>query len=300
MTDKRDIIVVFGATGQQGGSVVDFLVQENKWKIRAVTRMSEKTAEKVKQLKSKGVEVIKADQSNLEELKVALKDVYGVFLVTQPNWEISDKEKEVKEGKNVIDVCKLYNIKHLVFSGLDPIKKLNLGYEVHHFETKAEISEYSKKQQIPMTEVRLPAYMNNFDSFWKPKKDDNGNYSFTLPLPEPHKLDLFDVNQFGGIVVEFFKNPKEWIGKTLGIASCSLSVKEMAEIFTKVMGKKVIGVGLKPSDTVKFMGSDLSNMFQYYIDFEGKIRDIKKSFEIYPKLHSFEDFLRHSDKWKQI
>jgi len=161
-------IVVFGATGQQGGSVVDFLIGENKWKIKAVSRMSEKSSEKIKQLTAKGVQVIKADLSNIEEVKVAIKEAYGVFLVTQ-FWG-SGKEKEAQEGKNVVDACKLYNIKHLVFSGLDFVKKLNLSYDVAHFDSKGEISEYAKEQQVPMTEVRLPAYMNNFDGFWKPKK----------------------------------------------------------------------------------------------------------------------------------
>jgi len=74
----------------------------------------------------------------------------------------------------------------------------------------------------------------------------------------------------------------------------------MAETFEKVTGKKTIGIGLKPSDTIKFLGAEMSNMFQYYIDYEGKIRDIKKSHEVYPKLHSFEDFLRNSDHWKHL
>jgi uncharacterized protein YbjT (DUF2867 family) len=35
---SKPIIVVTGATGLQGGSVVKFLVKDGKWAVRAITR----------------------------------------------------------------------------------------------------------------------------------------------------------------------------------------------------------------------------------------------------------------------
>lgn len=56
----RKIITVFGATGAQGGSVVDIFLHDPKlkpdWAVRAVTR--DTTKESAKKLQSQGAEVI--------------------------------------------------------------------------------------------------------------------------------------------------------------------------------------------------------------------------------------------------
>lgn len=57
------LIVVTGATGAQGGSVVDALLKDpSKWKVRAVTRNT--TSDAAKKLAEKGVEVVKCDLGN--------------------------------------------------------------------------------------------------------------------------------------------------------------------------------------------------------------------------------------------
>jgi len=69
-SDKK-LIVVFGATGQQGGGVVHALQASGKYKVRAVTR----NPEKHRQLAD---EVVKADLDRPETLKIAFNGAYGV------------------------------------------------------------------------------------------------------------------------------------------------------------------------------------------------------------------------------
>lgn len=43
---------------------------------------------------------------DLDSLKLALKDAYAIFAVT--NWqEVLNKEKEIQQGKNVADAAKV-------------------------------------------------------------------------------------------------------------------------------------------------------------------------------------------------
>lgn len=57
------LIAVTGATGAQGGSIIDALLKEpSKWKVRAITRNT--SSEAAKKLAAKGVEVVKADLGN--------------------------------------------------------------------------------------------------------------------------------------------------------------------------------------------------------------------------------------------
>lgn len=51
--DSPKIIVVFGATGLQGGSVVKYLKDDDKFKVRAVTRNAD--SDKAKQLAEQGM-----------------------------------------------------------------------------------------------------------------------------------------------------------------------------------------------------------------------------------------------------
>jgi NmrA-like family len=49
---------------------------------------------------------VKADLDDKDSLRLALKDAYAVFAVT--NWqEVLNKEKEIQQGKNVADVAKV-------------------------------------------------------------------------------------------------------------------------------------------------------------------------------------------------
>jgi uncharacterized protein YbjT (DUF2867 family) len=79
-TSAKKIITVFGATGQQGGSVVRSLVQNPSFHVRAITRNP--ASDKAKQLEALGVEVIKANGFNKDELATAFNGAYGAFVNT--------------------------------------------------------------------------------------------------------------------------------------------------------------------------------------------------------------------------
>lgn len=72
-------VVVFGSTGAQGGSVVDHLIASNKeYRIKGVTR--DPTKSSGQNLQSLGVEAIKADLKNVDEISSAIKGADVVFV----------------------------------------------------------------------------------------------------------------------------------------------------------------------------------------------------------------------------
>ena len=60
------IIAVTGATGGQGGSVVNILLKRGEWKVRAITRNVE--SKSAKALAARGAEVVTADLDDEESL----------------------------------------------------------------------------------------------------------------------------------------------------------------------------------------------------------------------------------------
>ena len=65
---SQKTIAVLGATGVQGGSVVQALLKDKSWKIRGITRDTSKDAAKA--LEKQGVEVVSA---NIDDEKSLLK-----------------------------------------------------------------------------------------------------------------------------------------------------------------------------------------------------------------------------------
>ena len=86
------IITVFGATGTQGGSVVDSLLHNKSgaFKIRGITRNSD--SEKARELQFKGVEVVQADGLIKEQLVAAFQDSWAVFANTNSDDPVSAPE----------------------------------------------------------------------------------------------------------------------------------------------------------------------------------------------------------------
>ena len=78
----RKTIVVCGATGKQGGAVVDALLHRGvqQLAVRAMVR-NDKSA-KAEALERKGVEVVAANYDDTASLQKAFSGAYGAFCVT--------------------------------------------------------------------------------------------------------------------------------------------------------------------------------------------------------------------------
>ena len=86
-TADKKVIVVVGATGQQGGAVVRALRADNQFKVRALTRNTAKHRELAD-------EVVEADLNRPETLKPTFAGAYGVFLVTNFQEHGADELKQ--------------------------------------------------------------------------------------------------------------------------------------------------------------------------------------------------------------
>ncbi|KAK9350557.1 hypothetical protein V1523DRAFT_428912 [Lipomyces doorenjongii] len=85
---SKKILVVFGATGLQGGSVIKSILGHPEaaaqFSIRAVTRDPSKAS--AQDLIANGVECVAADMDDTGSLRSALMGAYAFFVVTN-FWE---------------------------------------------------------------------------------------------------------------------------------------------------------------------------------------------------------------------
>ena len=153
-TMEKKIIAVIGATGSQGKGVVEALIKEGTYKVRAITRNAGK-------YNGNAHEVVKADLTDLTSLTEAFKHCYGVFVVTN-FWEGAD---EVAQGKTAIQAAKDAEITHFVWSTLPNVEEISTGkFEVPHFTGKAKVDTLVKNAGFPnYTFVQAPFYFQNFN-----------------------------------------------------------------------------------------------------------------------------------------
>jgi len=128
---SKPIITVVGATGAQGGSTIQYLVKDGKYHIRALTRNP--SSDKSEKLKKLGVEIVKGDIKNRDDLVNAFKGAYGVFAVTSfwdPEIVGKDITLELTQGKLMVDVAEEQGVKHFIWSSLSDVTKISGGKNI--------------------------------------------------------------------------------------------------------------------------------------------------------------------------
>src|SRR3954470_20306927 len=134
MSDNKRLILVFGATGQQGGSVADALLKAG-WSVRALVR--DLASKKSTALRDAGVETVQGDFSDSASLRAAMEGVYGVFSVqpSSPGGTVTDDD-EIRFGIAIADLAQACGVAHLVYSS---VASVEAGVGLGHFESKLRI-----------------------------------------------------------------------------------------------------------------------------------------------------------------
>ena len=109
---QKKIIVVFGATGAQGGGLVRAILNDpnSEFAVRAVTR--DPNSDKAKELAKMGAEVVKGEIDDVQSLKRVLTGAFGAYFVTF-FWDHFSPEKEKSEAKNMAEAAKEAGLKHV-------------------------------------------------------------------------------------------------------------------------------------------------------------------------------------------
>ncbi|KAJ6190684.1 hypothetical protein N7519_000705 [Penicillium mononematosum] len=252
------IITVFGATGQQGGSVIRTILQDEtlskEFKIRGVSRDTSKPEAQV--LLKQGVELVPADMNSKESLVKAIQGSHSVFLVTTPTWGSAGSDAELVHGKNVADVAKEAGVQHLIFSSLLDVTKESGGRLKHvpHFDQKAHVEEYIRSSGVPATFVLAGYFMNNYTSFGMLRKGDDDVYTLAYPVGKDAQFPLIDIaGDLGKFVAAALKNRSEVLGaQVLAAADYYTPTRILAE-YEEVTGRKTRFVQVDTETYKSFM-----------------------------------------------
>jgi len=201
MDNIKKTIVVIGATGSQGSGVVNTLVDEGSFNVRATTRNPEKYS-------GKALEAVYADLNDLQSLKDAFKDAYGVFVVTD-FWAGAD---EITQGKNAVEAAKAVGVQHFVWSTLPDVESISNGeFDVPHFTNKSKVDDVVKNAGFKYaTFVEAPFYFQNLIGRLAPMEKQDGTTGWTFPLdPTKKVIHWSDINDMGKVVTGAFLKPEK-------------------------------------------------------------------------------------------
>jgi len=287
---QKPIILVTGATGAQGGSVVRALLAEDKFTVRILTRNPH--SEKALALRHSGAQVVQGDFDDSYSLLRAMKDCYGVYGVTN-FWE--HYAKEFSQGENLIHAVQKSGIKHFVMHSMPNYYRISSGnYAVPQYDLKAELQGYAEWLDVPATFVHLSFYYENFLNSFQLQKDDNGGYYFGFPQGNT-PLAAVSVEDVGGIVKAIFDNPGKYIGRTVTAVGANDNCNDYADVMTEILGKKISYKYVTRDEYASygFAGAEeIASLFEVQrLYIPNKRADLMESYQINPGMQTFESWL---------
>jgi uncharacterized protein YbjT (DUF2867 family) len=233
VNSQAKTVLVFGATGQQGGSVATAL-RSNGWGVKALVR--DPSTARAQALAAQGIELVRGDLADIQSIQAAMVGVYGVFSVQPSSGQrasgVTD-EDEVRYGSAVADIAVANGIEHLVYSSANAAGSTKTG--IGHFDTKSEIETYVRGLNIVSTIIRPSAFM---EILTLPGMGlDKGEFAFFM---QPDRsMQFIAVEDIGKIVAGIFAAPAQFRAQTIEIAGDSVTGTELAAKFSRIAERPI-------------------------------------------------------------
>ncbi|MEV0352283.1 NmrA/HSCARG family protein [Nonomuraea sp. NPDC050680] len=275
MTPLQQPIAVIGATGQQGGSVVDALLAQ-KQAVRALVRDAE--AAGARALRTRGVEVVAADQENSESLQRALTGATALFFMT--TFEGADgTEGETRRGVSVADAAARAGVPHVVYSSVGGAERAT---GIPHFESKHRV-EQRLSEVVPTKFVRPTFFMENL----APQLADGGRGELVLRLPVAGDvpLQMIAVRDIGAAAARLLIAPDAIDGDAVELAGDELTMAQVADRIASELGRPTRYEGL-PIDVLRD-DEDMRAMFQWFTTVPAYQADFDVTRHLVPDVRDF-------------
>lgn len=143
-------ILITGATGKQGGAVIDALAGKPGFTLLAVTRNPSGSSAQKLIAKADNIKVVQGDLDDVPGMfknagEVAKAPIWGVYSVQISMGKGVTFESEVIQGKAMVDESVKQGVKHFVYSSVErggDEESWTNGTPIPHFQTKQILDNY--------------------------------------------------------------------------------------------------------------------------------------------------------------
>lgn len=215
---SKPIILITGATGQQGGATIRELLRRGRWEVRAMVR--DLQVPKAKALAKLGVTLIRGNLDDAASLRLALENVHGVLSVQSP-MKIGPGGEE-RQGKLLASLAAESGVQHFVQCSAGGVDRRS---RVPHFESKLAIEQHIATLGLPATILRPAAFMENFSSVVFRITMLSMMKTYLTPEQPMQVISVRDVAWFAA---EAFDKPAQFIGRVIELAGDSVTTDTAA------------------------------------------------------------------------
>ncbi|KAH6880549.1 nucleoside-diphosphate-sugar epimerase family protein [Thelonectria olida] len=294
-------LLITGATGKQGGSVISSLLARNAdFKILAVTRNSSSPAAQRLAAKSTRISLVQGDLNDTESIFEAAKKatstpIWGIFSVQLPAMNKKGPIIEEAQGKALVDSALNHGVKHFVYSSVDRhgAQSINNQTKIPHFASKHRVEYHlidkTKKSDMSWTILRPVAFMENFQpgfvgkvfaTAWRDTVKSRG-------------LQLVSTEDIGAFAALSFLDPERFAAQSISLAGDELTYEQLVEAFKKTTGGPPPVTFSLVSKLVLWLSEEMGTMFEFF-EKEGYDADIPALRKMYPELKDLGAWLESS------
>jgi uncharacterized protein YbjT (DUF2867 family) len=270
----QDLILITGATGQQGGATARELLAAGH-KVRAMTRNP--ASEAAKALAALGAEVVQGDLNDAASVRRALAGAWGAFAV-QNTWEAGVEQEEV-QGKAFATLAREAGVQHFVYASVGSAHRAT---GIPHFDNKWRIEETIRGLGFPSFTILRPAFfMENLAGPWFKPAIDQGMLAVGIkPGTKLQMIAVTDIGKYGRLA---FERHAELNGKAVDIAGDEMTMPEAATILSAQLGKPVTHFQV-PIEEVRKASEDFALMLEWFdrVGYEADIAGNAKAWGIRP------------------
>ncbi|KAF4959767.1 hypothetical protein FSARC_10644 [Fusarium sarcochroum] len=325
-------IVVVGATGAQGGSVVRTFLQIPGWNVRGITRNLE--GEAAKRLESEGVEMVQGDLDDKESLVQAFEGAHVIFSNTDFFTHLQQAmakpditkdrtaleysyDREVAQGINIAEAASapsvIKTLERFVMSTLSHATKWSGGKytNVYHFDSKAAMIKATEERFPEVGDRMSTVTIGHYVTAWKlfdrlaPKLQPDGSYLMSRTTPSDFKMPFIvaerDTGAFVKALVELPPNTH-----IMGVSE-EMTLPKWVEIWGRANGVKAAYKEISRDELFEGVPEDFTNEigdgFDYFHEFglsggdPAVLRPGELGIEI--PLTSMEEYIRSED-WSTV
>ncbi|KZF25439.1 NAD(P)-binding protein [Xylona heveae TC161] len=304
------VLLITGATGKQGGAVVDALLSSPDAKdftILAVTRNASSSGAQALANRSPNIKLVEGDLNDPEAIfkaaaRVTSQSVWGVYSVqSSVGSGGADVVGEERQGKGLVDSSIAHNVHQFVYSSVDRggDKSIENPTNIPHFITKHNIERHlldkvkSSGTSMAYTILRPVCFMENytpgfmgktFATLWKVSVGDK-------------KLQLISTADIGYFAAQAFIHPEQYHNKALSLAGDDLTFFEASEIFKSKTGAEMSTTFDIIASGITWASKEMGLMFKWFRE-EGYGANVAELKKIHPGLLGFGDWLKEKSAFE--
>ncbi len=274
MNTGDKVILVTGATGQQGGAVARELLGRGH-KIRALTRKPEGPV--ARDLQRRGAQIVSGNLDDAASLEGAVAGAWGVFAL-QNTWEAGVEGEEV-QGKRIAEIARKAGVEHYVYTS---VGSAHHKTGIPHFDNKWRIEERVRALKFPSYTILRPVFfMENWLGPWFKPGIDAGKLMIGLqPATVLQMIAVADIGKYG---LAAFEKQEALNGREIDIAGDAHTMPDTARILSKATGR-AITFERTPIEEVRKASADFASMLEWMdrVGYSADIAANAKEFGIAP------------------